>query len=80
MFAHNPVTKGVWRMGTVPPKGVDYKSSLKDYPFGINLPPSELSVSMCILLKNKRDQNSGCPFAASVIVLDLPGYIVKISR
>ncbi|MBW7897290.1 Hydroxylamine oxidoreductase precursor [Candidatus Brocadiaceae bacterium B188] len=38
-FAHNPVIKGVWRMGTVPPTGIDYKSSLKDYPFGINLPP-----------------------------------------
>ncbi|MCF6148841.1 MAG: hydroxylamine oxidoreductase [Candidatus Kuenenia sp.] len=38
-FAHNPVKKGVWRMGTVPPKGIDYKSSIKDFPYGINLPP-----------------------------------------
>ncbi len=45
-FAHNPVTKGVWRMGTVPPKGVDYKSSLKDYPHGINLPPLNYSLDI----------------------------------
>ncbi|MBM4053252.1 MAG: hydroxylamine oxidoreductase [Planctomycetes bacterium] len=38
-FAHNPVKKGVWRMGTLPPKGIDYKSSIKDFPYGIKLPP-----------------------------------------
>ncbi|HLA37185.1 MAG TPA: multiheme c-type cytochrome, partial [Candidatus Brocadiales bacterium] len=35
----NPVSKGIWRMGTVPPKEVEFTSSLKDYPYGINLPP-----------------------------------------
>ncbi|MFQ5861645.1 MAG: multiheme c-type cytochrome [Candidatus Brocadiales bacterium] len=35
----NPVSKGIWRMGTVPPKEVEYQSSLKDYPYGITIPP-----------------------------------------
>jgi hypothetical protein len=35
----DPVSKGIWRMGTVPPKEVEYQSSLKDFPYGINLPP-----------------------------------------
>jgi hydroxylamine dehydrogenase len=38
-FSHNVVSKGIWRMGTVPPKGMEFKSSLKDYPYGVNLPP-----------------------------------------
>lgn len=35
----NVVTKAVWRMGIIPPKGIDYTSSLKDYPYGVKMPP-----------------------------------------
>ncbi len=35
----NVVTKAVWRMGIIPPKGIDYESSLKDYPYGVKMPP-----------------------------------------
>lgn len=36
-FTHNFVSKGIWRMGTVPPSNIEYKSSLKNYPYGINI-------------------------------------------
>jgi hypothetical protein len=36
-FTHNFVSKGIWRMGTVPPSNIEYESSLKDYPYGINI-------------------------------------------
>ena len=55
-FAHNPVIKGVWRMGTVPPKGVDYKSSLKNYPHGINLPPLNYSLDVYSPENKKRSE------------------------
>ncbi|MCQ4574044.1 MAG: hydroxylamine oxidoreductase [Candidatus Brocadiales bacterium] len=42
----NPISKGIWRMGTVPPKEVEYKSSLKDYPYGINIPPLDAKLEV----------------------------------
>ncbi len=43
-FSHNFVSKGIWRMGTVPPKNMDYKSSLKDYPYGIKIIPGKIDI------------------------------------
>jgi hypothetical protein len=37
----NVETKGIWRMGTVPPKEVDFKSGLKDFPYGVKVPPMD---------------------------------------
>ncbi|KAA3602297.1 MAG: hypothetical protein D8M57_10025 [Candidatus Scalindua sp. AMX11] len=31
-------SKGIWRMGVIPPKEVEYKSGIKDFPYGITLP------------------------------------------
>jgi hydroxylamine dehydrogenase len=38
-FVHTLAAKGIWRMGTVPPKSYEFKSSLKNYPYGVKLPP-----------------------------------------
>jgi hydroxylamine dehydrogenase len=43
-YTHNFVSKGIWRMGTVPPVQVDYKSSLKDYPYGIKIIPPKIDI------------------------------------
>jgi hydroxylamine dehydrogenase len=43
-FSHNFVSKGIWRMGTVPPKNIEYKSSLKDYPYGIKIIPDKIDI------------------------------------
>jgi len=45
-FTHTTASKGIWRMGTIPPKGIDYKSSLKDYPYGVNLPPLNAKIDI----------------------------------
>lgn len=45
-FSHNVVSKGIWRMGTVPPKGMQFKSSLKDYPYGVKLPPLDYKLDI----------------------------------
>lgn len=37
----NVETKGIWRMGVIPPKEVEFKSSLKDFPYGITIPPMD---------------------------------------
>jgi hypothetical protein len=37
----NVETKGIWRMGVIPPKEVDFKSRLKDFPYGIKIPPMD---------------------------------------
>ena len=36
-YTHNFVSKGIWRMGVVPPSNIEYESSLKAYPYGINI-------------------------------------------
>ncbi len=40
-FGHNVTSKAIWRMGVYKPKqrNYEYKSSLKDAPYGINVPP-----------------------------------------
>lgn len=43
-YSHNFVSKGIWRMGTVPPLQVDYKSTLKDYPYGIKIIPPKIDI------------------------------------
>ncbi|MCG6551582.1 MAG: hypothetical protein L7F77_04590 [Candidatus Magnetominusculus sp. LBB02] len=43
-FSHNFVAKGIWRMGTVPPKQIDFQSSLKDYPYGIKIIPPKIDL------------------------------------
>lgn len=43
-FTHNFVSKGIWRMGTVPPSNIEYKSSLKDYPYGIKLIADKIDI------------------------------------
>jgi hydroxylamine dehydrogenase len=47
-YTHNFVSKGIWRMGTVPPEPVpgkiEYESSLKDYPYGINLIAGKIDI------------------------------------
>ena len=45
-YTHNTVSKGIWRMGTVPPKGMEFKSSLKDYPYGVKLPPLDYKLDI----------------------------------
>ncbi|GAB64219.1 MAG: hypothetical protein DWB56_06335 [Candidatus Jettenia sp.] len=37
----NVETKGIWRMGVTPPKEVEFKSSLKDFPYGVKIPPMD---------------------------------------
>ncbi|MDR4508323.1 MAG: multicopper oxidase domain-containing protein [Candidatus Brocadiaceae bacterium] len=37
----NVETKGIWRMGTIPPMEVEFKSGLKDFPYGIKIPPMD---------------------------------------
>lgn len=37
----NVETKGIWRMGVIPPKEVEFKSGLKDFPYGITIPPMD---------------------------------------
>ncbi|MCF6148029.1 MAG: multicopper oxidase domain-containing protein [Candidatus Kuenenia sp.] len=37
----NVETKGIWRMGIIPPKEVEFKSGLKDFPYGIKIPPMD---------------------------------------
>ncbi|MCF6157950.1 MAG: hypothetical protein E3K32_05120 [wastewater metagenome] len=37
----NVETKGIWRMGVIPPKEVEFKSSLKNFPYGITIPPMD---------------------------------------
>ncbi len=34
-------SKGIWRMGVIPPKEVEYQSGLKDFPYGIKIPPMD---------------------------------------
>ncbi|MBC8554265.1 MAG: multicopper oxidase domain-containing protein [Candidatus Brocadiales bacterium] len=34
-------SKGIWRMGVIPPMEVDYKSGLKNFPYGIKIPPMD---------------------------------------
>ena len=43
-------------MGTVPPTGVNYKSSLKDYPYGINLPPMNYTLDVYSPENKKRSE------------------------
>lgn len=43
-FTHNFVSKGIWRMGTVPPSNIEYESSLKDYPYGIKIIPPKIDI------------------------------------
>ncbi|HLG29779.1 MAG TPA: multiheme c-type cytochrome, partial [Candidatus Brocadiales bacterium] len=47
-YTHNFISKGVWRMGTVPPVEVagklKYESSLKDYPYGIKIIPPKYDI------------------------------------
>jgi hydroxylamine dehydrogenase len=43
-YTHNFVSKGIWRMGTVPPTQIQYKSSLKDYPYGIKIIPPKIDI------------------------------------
>ena len=43
-FIHNPVMKGIWRMGTVPPKNLEYTSSLKGYPYGIKIIADKIDI------------------------------------
>ncbi|OHB88102.1 MAG: hypothetical protein A3C38_05910 [Planctomycetes bacterium RIFCSPHIGHO2_02_FULL_50_42] len=37
----NVETKGIWRMGVIPPKEVEFKSGLKDFPYGVKIPPMD---------------------------------------
>lgn len=37
----NVETKGIWRMGVIPPKEVEFKSGIKDFPYGIKIPPMD---------------------------------------
>lgn len=37
----NVETKGIWRMGVIPPKEVEFKSGIKDFPYGITIPPMD---------------------------------------
>ena len=56
-FTHTLAAKGIWRMGTVPPKSAEFKSSLKDYPYGINLPPLNYKLDIYSAAnKKKREQ------------------------
>jgi hydroxylamine dehydrogenase len=41
-YTHNFVSKGIWRMGTVPPVNIEYESSLKDYPYGLKIIPGKI--------------------------------------
>lgn len=47
-YTHNFVSKGIWRMGTVPPKPVpgkiEYESSLQAYPYGINIIADKIDI------------------------------------
>ncbi|HHT9125529.1 MAG TPA: multiheme c-type cytochrome [Candidatus Brocadiia bacterium] len=43
-FTHNFVSKGIWRMGTVPPSNIEYESSLKDYPYGIKIIANKIDI------------------------------------
>ena len=45
-FTHTTAAKGIWRMGTVPPKSFDFKSSLKAYPYGVKLPPLDYKLDI----------------------------------
>ncbi|MDR4505394.1 MAG: hydroxylamine oxidoreductase [Candidatus Scalindua sp.] len=45
-WGHNVTSKGRWRMGTYPPKEVEYKSSMKDYPYGITIPPLDKKIEI----------------------------------
>lgn len=42
----NVETKGIWRMGVVPPKEVEFKSNLKDFPYGITIPPMDRKIEI----------------------------------
>jgi hypothetical protein len=42
----NVEAKGIWRMGVVPPKEVEFKSSLKDFPYGITIPPMDRKIEI----------------------------------
>jgi hydroxylamine dehydrogenase len=56
-FTHTLAAKGIWRMGTVPPKSAELKSSLKDYPYGIKLPPLDAKLDIYSEeSKKKREQ------------------------
>jgi hydroxylamine dehydrogenase len=54
-YSHNFVSKGIWRMGTVPPTQIEYKSSLKAYPYGIKIIPPKVDIYSAENLK-KRDK------------------------
>jgi hypothetical protein len=42
----NVETKGIWRMGVIPPKEVEFKSGLKDFPYGIKIPPMDKKIEI----------------------------------
>lgn len=39
-------SKGIWRMGILPPQEVDYQSGLKDFPYGIKIPPMDKKIEI----------------------------------
>lgn len=43
-YTHNFVSKGIWRMGTVPPSNIEYESSLKAYPYGIKIIADKIDI------------------------------------
>ena len=45
-WGHNVTSKGRWRMGTFTPVQVEYKSSMKDYPYGITIPPMDKKIDL----------------------------------
>ena len=45
-WGHNVTSKGRWRMGTIPPVQVEFKSSMKDYPYGITIPPLNKKIDL----------------------------------
>ncbi len=52
----NVETKGIWRMGVIPPVEVEFKSRIKDFPYGVKIPPMDKKLEIYSPENNKRKQ------------------------
>ncbi len=52
----NVETKGIWRMGLIPPEGVEFKSRLKDFPYGVKIPPMDKKLEIYSSESKRRRQ------------------------
>jgi len=53
-LGYNVTSRGRWRMGTFPPVQVEYKSSMKDYPYGITIPHLNKKIDLYDGLNKKK--------------------------